>query len=133
MMKNKSLSEYAPNFRGTPVLYGIVAALVTAFILILLTTLVMGWTSISEAKLSTITYVMNMIAAVVGSMIAAREAGQRGWYYGGLTGLAYAVLITLLGLLMVQGPIFNLNNLFHTILLGLIGGFGGMIGVNLRK
>lgn len=132
-MKNKTLSEYAPHFRGAPVLYGIVAALVTAFILILLTTFVMGWTSIPEAKLGAITYVMNMIAALVGSMMAAREARQRGWYYGGLTGLAYAVLVTLLGLLMVQGPIFNLNSLFHTILLGLIGGFGGMIGVNLRK
>ena len=132
-MKNKTLSEYAPHFRGTPVLYGIVAALVTAFILILLTTFVMGWTMIPEANLGKITYVMNMIAALVGSMMAARSAGQRGWYYGGLTGLAYAVLVTLLGLLMVRGPLFNLNSLFNTILLGLIGGFGGMIGVNLRK
>src|SRR3569833_1394431 len=105
-MKNKPLSEYAPHFRGTPVLYGIVAALVPAFILILLTTFVMGWTMIPEAKLGSITYVMNMIAALVGSMMAARAAGQRGWYYGGLTGLTYAVFVSLFGLLLVFGLLF---------------------------
>jgi putative membrane protein (TIGR04086 family) len=132
-MKNKSFSEYAPNFSGSPVIYGLVASFVTALISILITTLVLGWSSVTEAKLSTITYVLNMVAVVIGSMLSARQAGNRGWYYGGLTGLCYAVLITLLGLLMVQGPVFNLNNLFQSILMGLIGAFGGMIGVNLKK
>ncbi|MBL0387478.1 TIGR04086 family membrane protein [Tumebacillus sp. ITR2] len=132
-MKNNPLSDYAPNFGGTPVLYGLVAAFGTAIISILITTLLMGWTSIAEARLSGITYVLNMVAVVVGSLFAARQAGTRGWYYGALTGLSYAVLITLLGLLMVDGPLFNLNNLFQTVLMGLIGAFGGMIGVNLRK
>ncbi|PWK08976.1 TIGR04086 family membrane protein [Tumebacillus permanentifrigoris] len=132
-MKNNLFTDYTPNFGGTPVLYGLVAAFSTALISILVTTLLLGWTSIAEARLSSITYVLNMVAVVVGSMLAARHAGTKGWYYGALTGLCYAVLITLLGLLMVSGPLFNLNNLFQTILMGLIGAFGGMIGVNLRK
>jgi len=132
-LKNKSFSEYAPSLNGAPIIYGLVASFVTALVSILITTLVMGWTSVAEAKLSTITYVLNMVAVVVGSMMAARQAGNKGWYYGGITGLAYAVLITALGLLMVQGPVFNANNLFQTVLMGLIGAFGGMIGVNLKK
>jgi len=132
-MKSNPLGEYAPNFRGTPVLYGLVASFVTALISILITTLVMGWSSVAEAKLGTITYVLNMAAVVVGSFIAARSAGNKGWYYGGLTGLLYAVLITLLGLLMVATAEFNMNNLIQVILMGLVGAFGGMIGVNLRK
>src|SRR6476469_5047557 len=102
-MKTKPLAEYAPNLGGMPVLYGLVASFVTALVSILITTLVMGWTSVAEAKLSTITYVLNMAAVVIGSVLSAKQAGNRGWYYGGLTGLCYAVLITLLGLLMVTG------------------------------
>lgn len=132
-MKNNPLSDYTPNFGSMPVLYGLVAAFGTAFVAILLTTLLMGWTSIAEARLSGITYVLNMVAVVVGSVMSARSAGTKGWYYGALTGLCYAVLITLLGLLMVSGPLFNLNNLVSTVLMALIGAFGGMIGVNLRK
>lgn len=131
-MKGK-MAEFAPNFSGAPVLYGLVASFVTAFVAILITTLIMGWTSVAEANLSAITYVLNMVAVVVGSVLAARQAGVKGWYYGGLTGLAYAVLITLLGVMMAAGPVFNLNNLFQTILMGLVGGFGGMIGVNLKR
>jgi putative membrane protein (TIGR04086 family) len=132
-MKSKPLADYAPNFGGMPVLYGLVASFITAFVSILITTFVMGWTSVAEANLSSITYVLNMISVLVGSMLAARQAGSRGWYYGGLTGLSYAVLITLLGLLVVTGPMFNMNTLFQDILMALVGGFGGMIGVNLRK
>lgn len=133
MMKNKALTEYAPNLGGMPVLYGLVASCVTALVSILITTLVMGWTSIAEASLPTITYVLNMASVVIGSLLAARQAGNRGWYYGGLTGLCYAVLITMLGMLMVAGQAFNMNTLVQTVLMGLVGGFGGMIGVNLRK
>ena len=132
-MSKKQFADYAPQFGGAPVVYGLIASFITAVVCILITTLIMGWTSLEEAKLSTITYVLNMVAVVVGSMLSAKQAGNKGWYYGGLTGLSYAVLITLLGLMMVTGPVFNANNLFQTLLMGLIGGFGGMIGVNLRK
>ncbi|MFD2169359.1 TIGR04086 family membrane protein [Tumebacillus lipolyticus] len=132
-MKSKPLADYAPNFGGMPVLYGLVASFITAFISILLTTFVMGWTSVAEANLSSITYVLNMISVLVGSMMAAKQAGNRGWYYGGLTGLCYAILITLLGLIVVSGPAFSFNTIVQDILMALVGGFGGMIGVNLRK
>jgi putative membrane protein (TIGR04086 family) len=131
-LKSKPLAEYA-SFRGTPVLYGLIASFITAFVCILVTTLVIGWTSVNEASLGTITYVLNMLSVLVGSILAARQAGSKGWYYGGLTGLLYALLITLLGLLAVQGPSFTLNHLLQDIIMALVGGFGGMIGVNLKR
>ncbi|ASS74628.1 TIGR04086 family membrane protein [Tumebacillus algifaecis] len=132
-MKSNPLADYAPNFGGMPVLYGLIASFITAFVSILITTFIMGWTSVAEANLSSITYVLNMLSVLVGSLLAARQAGNRGWYYGGLTGLCYAVLITLLGLVVVSDSVFNLNTLFQNTIMALVGGFGGMIGVNLRK
>lgn len=132
-MKSNPLAEYAPNFGGMPVLYGLIASFITAFASILITTFVMGWTSVAEANLSSITYVLNMVSVLVGSLLAARQAGNRGWYYGGLTGLSYAVIVTLLGLVVVSGPAFSMNTVFQDLLMMLVGAFGGMIGVNLRK
>ncbi|HEU4964312.1 MAG TPA: TIGR04086 family membrane protein [Bacilli bacterium] len=131
-MKGK-MAEFAPNLGGAPVVYGLVASFVTAFVSILITALIMGWTSVAEANLSTITYVLNMVSVIVGSLLAARQAGNKGWYYGGMTGLAYAILITFLGVLMAADAVFNLNSLVQLILMGLVGGFGGMIGVNLKR
>lgn len=131
-MKGKSLSDMAPRLGGAPVLHGLIYAFAVALAAILLTAMLVSWTSISEGKLPVITYLINLAAVVTGSFTAARRSGEKGWYYGGLTGLFYAVLITILGLVTVAAS-FTLHNLVQIAILSAIGGLGGMIGVNTRS
>jgi len=128
-----SFGEYATSFRGTPILTGLIASFVAAFVSIAVTAIVIGWSSIPESSLPSITYVLNMVSVLIGALLSARQAGNKGWYYGGLTGVLYAVLITMLGLLMVTESAFRMNDLVQILLMGGVGAFGGMIGVNLRK
>ncbi|GAX91466.1 TIGR04086 family membrane protein [Effusibacillus lacus] len=131
-MKGKSLSDMAPRLGGTPVLYGLIYAFAVAFSALLLVSIVLTWTSIPETKLPVMTYVINLAAVLTGSFAAARRTGEKGWYYGGLTGLFYSVAITILGLLIVSAS-FTLHNLVQITLLSAIGALGGVVGVNIRR
>jgi putative membrane protein (TIGR04086 family) len=129
-MNGKSLSDIAPRLGGAPILRGLLTALVFAFISILLTSMIVTWTFVAEARLPTITYLINMLASLVGAFVAARIAGEKGWYYGGITALAYSVTITVIGL-FVASVSFTLYNVVQIALMALVGMFGGMIGVNM--
>ncbi|BCJ88130.1 TIGR04086 family membrane protein [Effusibacillus dendaii] len=128
-MKGKSISDIAPRFGGTPILTGLLYALIIAFGAVILSAMTITWTAIPESKLPVITYIINVAAALIGSFTAARKAGERGWYYGGITGLIYSVLITILGLMLVSAA-FTLHNVVQIAILSAIGGLGGVIGVN---
>lgn len=130
-MKGKQLSHFAPHISGRPVLQGLVYAFAVAIAAIILAAMLITWTSIPEAKLPVITYIINLVSVLTGSFVAARRAGEKGWYYGGITGLFYTVFITILGLLLVSAS-FTLHNLLQIVLLSAIGSLGGMIGVNVR-
>ncbi len=110
---------------------GLIYAFAVAVAAVILAAMLVTWTSMPETKLPVVTYGINLISVLTGSFIAARRAGEKGWYYGGITGLFYTVFITLLGLLLVSAS-FTLHNLFQIALLSVIGSLGGMIGVNVR-
>ncbi|MFC4769687.1 TIGR04086 family membrane protein [Effusibacillus consociatus] len=131
-MKGKSLSEMAPRLGGAPVLHGLIYAFAVAFGAILLATMLLTWSSIPEAKLPVIVYIINLASVLTGSFVAARRTGEKGWYYGGLTGLFYSVAITILGFMLVSAS-FTLHNLVQIALLSSIGGLGGIIGVNTKS
>jgi putative membrane protein (TIGR04086 family) len=127
-MNGKSLSDFAPRL-GSPILRGMLTSLVFAFICILVTSMIVTWTSLSESSLPTITYLINMVASLLGAFVSARKAGEKGWYFGGITALAYAVTITVIGL-VVASVSFSLYHVVQIALMSLVGIFGGMIGVN---
>lgn len=130
-MKGKQLGNIAPHIGGAPVLQGLIYAFTVAIVAVVLAAMIVTWTSMPEAKLPVVTYGINLISVLTGSFMAARRAGEKGWYYGGLTGLFYTISVTILGLLLVSAS-FTLHNLFQIALLSVIGSLGGVIGVNVK-
>lgn len=128
-MKGKSLSDMTPRLGGIPVLQGLIYAFAVAFGAILLASVLVTWTSVPEAKLPVITYIINLAAVLTGSFVAARRSKEKGWYYGGLTGLFYSLAITILGLMLVSAS-FTLHNVVQIAILTAVGGLGGVLGVN---
>lgn len=130
-MKGKSLSNIAPHIGGAPVLQGLIYAFAVAIVAVILAAMVVTWTSLPEAKLPFVMYIVNLASVLTGAFVSARRAGERGWYFGGLTGLFYSISVTILGLLLVSAS-FTLHNLFQIALLAVIGSLGGVVGVNMR-
>ncbi len=132
-MKSRMWSDLKTDFSGSPLILGVIGA----FVVSLLCTLVMAgiytWTTISESTLPYTAYTINAISVLFGAVLSARSAGIKGWYYGGLTALVFSALLAIVGSLVDLSAAFQLETLVRIAILGLIGAFGGMIGVNLKR
>lgn len=114
---------------STSVLTGLLYTLGLVLSGALLAALLLHFTSMRESSLPYFTYAINIIGLLAGGFITGRRSGEKGWYYGGMTGLAYFLFILLIGFLGFDAPLRWETFLF---LLGafLVAGIGGIFGVN---
>lgn len=117
---------------GSPMLAG----LLYAFIFMLLCTFVLSlllWLSnFKEQSLTSAAYIIHGIALLIGGFTAAKRSGSKGWYYGGMVGLLYGIIVILVGFLGFDTS-FSVQTLFLLGLCLISAALGGMLGVNARK
>lgn len=114
---------------GKVLLNGLVYAFATLLILILILSFLLWQTGMDESGLSFWIYMLHGGAVLVGGFVAGRRSGRQGWYYGGLLGLSYCLILLLVGFLGFDQSI----SLSWLTLLGVAlggGGLGGIFGVN---
>ncbi|NGQ94265.1 TIGR04086 family membrane protein [Brevibacillus sp. SYP-B805] len=111
------------------VMTGLVYTFCLVLIGSLITALLLAFTSLRESTLPYFTYTINVISLLVGGFITGRRCGAKGWYYGGLTGGAYFLLVLLVGFLGFDVSM-KLTTLFYLIGAFVIAAAGGVIGVN---
>ncbi|GMA59838.1 TIGR04086 family membrane protein [Alicyclobacillus fastidiosus] len=115
--------------RRYPVLYGCFWALLLAAIGIILVFLLAQFGNLQARGITAAAYIIHCIAVFFGSLAASRAARSRGWFYGGLTGLLYALLMVAIGLFVYNTFTVDPSGLFRVFLMAVIGAFGGMIGM----
>jgi len=114
------------------VLKGTLLAIILSLICILVLALIIKLANLDDTLIPPINQAVKIISIVIGAGYAAKNSRQRGWLKGSATGLLY-ILIGFLLFSLVEGG-FSLNRiLLSDSLMGIIvGGIGGIIGVNLR-
>lgn len=118
--------------RRFPVVYGVVLALIWALIG---AGVVAVWAQIhalTDNQLTAYAYVVHCVSVLFGALGASRAANERGWYYGGMAGLFYALVMVVLSLIVYNTFSFDATGLFRVLLMTLIGAFGGILGVALK-
>ncbi len=119
--------------RKLPILYGTAWALFFAVIGILITFLWAHYGSATNSQLAIAAYLIHCLAVLFGSIAASRCKEEKGWYYGGLTGIFYAVIMVVIGLIAYNTLSMDPAGLFRILLMALIGAFGGILGINTRN
>ncbi|UFJ39014.1 TIGR04086 family membrane protein [Brevibacillus humidisoli] len=98
----------------------------------LITALLLAFTDLHESSLPYFTYAINTLGLLIGGIVTGRRCGNRGWYYGGLTGLFYFILVLLIGFLGFDVPM-QLVTLLYLAGAFILGALGGVIGVNMTN
>jgi putative membrane protein (TIGR04086 family) len=114
------------------ILAGLLLMLIIVFVGALATTLLFQFTNISERQMPIFTYTVNAISLIVGGFIAGRKAGERGWFYGGLTGIFYGIILLLIAFLAFDLS-FSLKSLASLVSCFAISAIGGIFGVNAAR
>ncbi len=133
MLKNQMWSDLKSDVSGSPLVFGVIVSFVASLLCTLIMAGVYTWSTLSETTLPYTAYTINAISALIGAILAARQAGVKGWYFGGLSALLFSAVLAIVGSLVDFSAAFQAQTVIRIALLALIGMFGGMIGVNLSK
>jgi putative membrane protein (TIGR04086 family) len=132
-MKRMNSMKNVPKVHiASPMLSGLLYAAIWLAIGALVLSVLLRWGNMEENALPLYSLIVHGAAALAGGFVSGRRSGQRGWYYGGLLGLIYGVLVLLIGFLAANAAISprTLAMLAETLLAGAVG---GMIGVNAKR
>jgi putative membrane protein (TIGR04086 family) len=117
---------------GSPLLMGLLYSLVSMAAATVVVSLFLKFSSMQEGNMPSAVYIIHSLSLFIGGLVSGRRAGKRGWYYGGMMGILYSVVVVLIGFLSYDAAL-TLNTLILLVLSFVMGAFGGMIGVNLRR
>ncbi len=117
---------------GFAILYGTISIFVMALIFSFLFSILLRFTSLTEASVSYIILILSFICIFIGGIISGGKGKQKGWLVGGGTGLLY-ILIILLFQYLGHDRSFSTRDWIQSLCYVLVCMMGGIIGVNLSS
>lgn len=127
-----SLNKTVQSHSFNSIFKGLVYSFVSLGILTFVVSLLLLLTNMKEQSMSTLIYFVHGISLLIGGFITGKRIEKKGWYYGGILGIVYCVIIVLIGMLGFQSSL-DLVTLILLILTFSAGALGGIIGVNTRQ
>ncbi len=95
--------------------------------------ILLTYTNITEKNIPIVVLATVVLSVLVAGYDAAKAVEKKGWLWGMLAGLLYAVIMILIGLSVLRN--FGLDGKMFTLLVLSLagGGLGGIIGINFKK
>lgn len=115
------------------VITGVLIAYAITCIVFIGYAILLTYTNITENNISLIVTITSIISVIVAGFDSAKEAEGRGWLWGMIAGLVYAVVLICI-MTWVQRE-FMIDSRAVTLLILSIagGGLGGVIGINFKR
>ena len=118
---------------GIAILKGEIIAFIINILGLMILSLVMTYSTISDTKIPTLVIAVNTLAILIGSSIATIKIKKKGIINGLIIGSQYIAIYLLISLIFAGSVSFSIKTIL-IITLGIIaGGIGGIIGVNLNR
>lgn len=109
---------------------GLVISYIITFGVLIITSLLITYTSVTEAHTSVIALAAALVSVFVCGFITAASAKCKGWLWGLLSGIMYTLIMITIGFLTIEGYTLGTRALLMGIA-SLTGGFsGGILGIN---
>ena len=112
---------------------GFIISLILTLISIFIYAIILVNTTVSEKTIKPVDITITGISILVGSSISSLKIKKNGILNGILVGGLYLSTIYFLSSIAFCGFIFNLSSIIMICTGMLLGGVGGIIGVNIRK
>ena len=116
----------------SPLFAGLMYAMLVAFTMTVLISLLLAMTGLKEQSLPLYVYMIHGLAVFTGGFINAKRTGLKGWYRGAILGVFYGVIVTFISFLGFDEKL-SLDTLVFLVICFIIGAFGGMLGINARR
>ncbi|MGG7143368.1 TIGR04086 family membrane protein [Clostridium nigeriense] len=121
--------EWVSYFKS--VIRGLIWALVVTIITTIIFSFIMNRVPIEEKIFNIIYVVITCLALVLGSVIAVKSYGSKGWIVGLAVGCIFYITLYILGVLFGAEATLTIYDFIKFILCIFIGLLSGMLGINL--
>ncbi len=111
---------------------GIGISLIVTVVLLIIFSVLLAYTNISETVISPVIMVITAISILIGSSIVNIKIKKNGLINGGIIGGSYILTIYLISSLLNWKFTLNLQSIIMIVLAIAFGILGGIIGVNKR-
>lgn len=115
------------------VLKGTVGTLLFTFSGIVVLSFLMTKLVFSKHMFNVLYLVISLISLAIGAMIAAKKKQSKGLLVGFGVTVLYSVIIYIVCLIINGGFSFNMFELFKLVAALIVGGLGGVLGVNMQE
>ena len=95
--------------------------------------MIITYTEMSEHNLPLVVAITTVLSVLVAGFDAARGATKKGWLWGMWAGLAYVLIMAIVMVILLPGFAVDGRTITVIVLSLAGGGFGGMLGINVRK
>lgn len=118
---------------GTAILKGELIAFIINILGLVIMSLIMTYSSISDTNIPTLVIAVNTLAILIGSSIATIKLEKKGILNGLIIGMLYMIIYLIISLIFAGNINFSSKTILLIILGIIAGGIGGIIGVNLNR
>lgn len=131
--KNPKASSEEMRSPLTGILSGVAIAYAITCIAFILYALLLTYTEITERNLQLVVILTTVISVAVAGFDAARAAKERGWFWGLIAGLVYALVLIVISIIITKSTALGMGAIM-IVAISLVGGaIGGMFGINSKK
>ena len=113
------------------ILKGVVWALGITIIATIIFSIIMNRVAMGENVFNVIYVVISCLALVIGSVIAVKSYGSKGWIIGLAVGCLFYIGLYFIGVIFSAESTLSIYDFIKFILCIFIGVFSGMLGINL--
>lgn len=124
----KEFKEISPMIN---VLKAVMIAYAITVIIFIGYAILLTYTQITEKYMSIVVIVTTIISVMLAGYDCAKAVNSKGWMWGMISGLIYAVISIIIGVVSMKGKIkIELSTVAMLFMSIACGGLGGMIGIN---
>ena len=125
---SENISENGNNIKK--VIKGSAFSIIITLIGLLIYSIILSYTSVSESTIPTIVIIITAISVLIGSTISTSNIKKNGIINVMFVGVIYIAIIYLLSSIVTGNFLLNITSIIMIITSVLTGALGGIIGVN---
>ena len=112
------------------ILKGSAISIVMTLILLMIFAALLTYTNINENTMPTVVIIVTALSILIGSEISTSKIKKNGILNGAIVGIIYIMFIYLMSSIITRNFSLNSYSIIMIVTSVLIGGLGGIIGVN---
>lgn len=115
------------------ILKNVALSYVATLILLLIFAFLFTYTEIPVDCVSPAVFVITLFSVMFSAVLTGRNAQEKGWLVGLMSGFVYMVILYILGSIFFADISFNINGILMIFCGMFFGAIGGIIGINNKK